>query len=173
MILKTPFKQPPPPPQPTNQHTHPCLPLGAVYDSSLYFLCKNGVPYPSSLSLSPCLPPFFSRTALIKRGFLWELLWSVVPNAKFSSLSLLFIPTQSTRAIFSPPSLSLSLTPTSFLNPTSLNFFFFYIHRFLQEIVPGWVEEVGVTGWLWGRSMICACVCLSCVCVSQGFSVVL
>lgn len=42
---------------------------------------------------------------------------------------------------------------------------FILFPQILQEIVPGGVEEVGVTGWLWGRSMIWVCVCLSCVCV--------
>lgn len=38
-------------------------------------------------------------------------------------------------------------------------------HRLKQEIVPGGVEEVKVTGWLWGWSMICVCV----VCVPRLF----
>lgn len=83
----------------------------------------------------------------------------------FPPISSLFIPTQSAWCHFLPCLyyLSLSFSPSSSLHFES-NFPFF-LHRLLQEIVPGGVEEVRVTGWLWGRSMICVCV----LCVPRLF----
>lgn len=65
------------------------------------------------------------------------------------------------------PCLHLFLSARLLFKSNFLVVFFFLLSflRFLQEIVPGGVEEVRVAGWLWGRSMICACVFVLCVCV--------
>lgn len=85
-ILKTPFKHP--------MLTHSCLALGAVLDSGL--ACHDFLLFHSPLVFHP----YFLVQLSLRGVSLWELLWSVFPNWKFSSLPLLFIPTQSTLCHF-------------------------------------------------------------------------
>lgn len=142
-----------------------------MYDSSLYFLCRNGIQFPSFLLFyTPCLPPFFFCTALIKSGFLWELLWSVVPNAKFSSSPFVHSNTINWVSFSLRLYLFRSLTPASFQMLLSCIFSFLF-HRFLQEECS-WRGRGGQGHGLTLGSIDDLCMCV-CVFVSQGFFVVL
>lgn len=139
---------------------HALMPSTRLCHSFIYFLCGNGAPYPSSHSLAPHLLSVFSCTALIKRFFLWELLWSLVPNAKF-------FPFISSNTInlrhFFPLHLYLLLATQL---PFQSNFLIFFSEIAAGDCVWGGRRGRGHQLTLGSINDLCVCACL-CMCLPR------